>query len=279
LPRFTLWIALGVVGIIGVVVLILILGRNETDNQVGIAPPIDVALVDVTGTAQPLSQSDPFASEPTATLPPVASPSNTLQPTEIAQVVLTDTPEPANTNTPAPTLSPTNTPTLVPLGIEDQFADGLSLDWEVLSGEPLILDQAYLTPGGNDLFIAIGDPRWTDYEIEIGIEAAISGTEHGNFIALRMTDDHLLALAFSGAGGRFWEYDATKWREVPGTVYGNGSLKGQTVRVVVEGNNVTAFVKGLQVKSITTMFPEGRVGLKIIKGSKITFFRVREIQP
>ena len=110
-------------------------------------------------------------------------------PTEV-EIVLPDTP--VLTNTPEPSLTPTETiapsPTISNIIFENNFSEGFSDEWEVVSGDYNIVD-GMLISESNNLLLAYGEIEWTDYEIEVGAVNAFCGEDRANYIAVRWTDD------------------------------------------------------------------------------------------
>ena len=108
---------------------------------------------------------------------------NTAEMTEASQSVV------ASTNTEViPTESPTPRATATPQAailFEGDFEDGLSDAWEVISGNPVVVN-GMLTADQNT-WVAVGDPTWTDYSVEFRASSKYAYYNWGsNFTAVRM---------------------------------------------------------------------------------------------
>lgn len=128
------------------------------------------------------------AAELTASVPP--TPTATPTPTGTPTI----TPTPTSSNTPTPSATPTATPLF-----EDDFDSGLNPAWQIISGEPILVN-GRLT-ANQETWLAIGDSSWTNYVIEFRrvSDQVSGGCGSGNKIAFRVQDiDNYYAY--------FWHY-------------------------------------------------------------------------
>jgi hypothetical protein len=102
-------------------------------------------------------------------VPPSVSPEKPEQPMAQAVSPADNQPEPTNTIQPSPTMTepPAATANLPPkpaVLFEDNFDAGLSPDWEVISGNPIIVNGMLTT--AQDTWLLVGDPEWINYSLE-----------------------------------------------------------------------------------------------------------------
>ncbi len=89
-----------------------------------------------------------------------------------------------------PTESPTYTPPAPPkpaILFEDDFDDGLSNAWEMVSGNPVVVNGTL--SADQDTWLLVGDPTWTNYSVEFQGESVKSHFYYGaDIVALRVFD-------------------------------------------------------------------------------------------
>jgi hypothetical protein len=209
--------------------------------------------------SQQLPQPDDIEVSPAKVQPESAavvqsSPTDTLQPTPKA----TSRPKPA-------------------VIFEDNFDQGLSDEWEVVMGNPIVVNG--MLSSDQDTWILVGDPEWTDYSVEFIAETASNWFNWGfNVTGIRVID----------IGNMFaykWTTEQTEWHVVDN---GNWSILPQSstrlggnmknFKFDVKGNSVNFYIDGVKAYSFfNDKFPQGRVGLKVAKDTVIDNFKIREI--
>ena len=192
-------------------------------------------------------QATATAAAITALLAPSQTP--TITPIPITIVAPTDTATPTITITSTPTLPPPST-----LLFEDNFDNGLSNQWEVISGEPLVSNGLLST---NDvLWMVVGDPSWTDLKIEISLKASNHSycspepfypRYYAALLGLRFQDiENMIGLRLYTCGLDWYIFKNNQYELIPqGQAKGPSNTEFQTVIATVQGNKFTANVKGL----------------------------------
>lgn len=202
-------------------------------------------------------------------------PEPTDEPTQKATDVIVILPEPTDLPTstsvpptqtpkPQPTPKPTDLPPAIPLPFVDTFDSGLDSNWKVLSGD-WVISNGDLTRSNKDnewSFIALDDPRWTDYSVKVKVNR---GNDGETAVFIRYNNNQQKQLAFWGRGirteGAFVYYESGLMIKVAGTAT-KDLPPSYTLQVDVLGNNFTARVNGIAVQTLSlTGFPSGGVVL------------------
>lgn len=184
-----------------------------------------------------------------------------------------------STSIPIPTPSPPPTSSSLVTEFYDDFSNGISEEyWEFVNGRDnfSIVDGQLVASG--DLEISIGDESWTDYVVEVNIASALTNVTRGNYVAVRRTDTSMIAVAFAGSGdSRIHSFQNGSWEFVPNSIFVNPRGE-KTLRIEVEGRNLSVFYNGIFVKSILIDNVSGKVSLKIGNSTTINWFRIAPIQ-
>lgn len=171
---------------------------------------------------------------------------------------------PTSTPKPQPTSKPTDLPPAIPLPFVDTFDSGLNSNWKVLSGD-WVVSNGDLTISNKDnewSFIALDDPRWTDYSVKVKVNR---GNYAETAVFIRYNNNQQKQLAFWGwrinTYGAFAYYESGYMNEV--TDIATKDLPDTyTLQIDVSGNNFTARVNGIAVQTLSlTGFPSGGVVL------------------
>jgi len=200
---------------------------------------------------------------------------NTAEMTEASQSVV------ASTNTEViPTESPTPRATATPQAailFEGDFEDGLSDAWEVISGNPVVVN-GMLTADQNT-WVAVGDPTWTDYSVEFRASSKYAYYNWGsNFTAVRMNGiENMYVYEWVVSQSRWHIVENGDWNEVPQSEFRPGSGFVE-YKIVVKGNSITTYIGGIQkLAFFDDKFSHGRVGIMITEETLIDNFIVKEI--
>jgi|GEM_PF-4876453 len=238
---------------------------------------------------------------PTSTLAPPPTP--TTAPTPTPTITLTSTFTPSPTSTPSPTFTPTPTitptptttptptntltPTPTPL-FADDFENGLSPSWKVLSGEPLIVDG--MLSANDPVWLEVGDPSWKNIKIEYQVKLSPYADCHygpfpGTFypysmlIGLRFQDkDNMIALKTGQCGFLWFQVANGNWEQMPTSGNGPGASVLANITILIEGNKITALINGdRSTYFVSTLYPKGSIGLRLGRDSYIDNFKVNAL--
>jgi len=206
------------------------------------------------------------------------------QPTEevaVAEPIQTDQPQVIPTNTEViHTATYTPEPTFPPkpaILFEDDFEDGLSNAWEVVSGNPIVVNGTLSTD--RDTWLQIGDPTWTNYSVELQGESGVDHFHDGpNVVALRMVDmDNMYAYKWVIVEREWSVVESGEWNAVPQT-YSLKQRKATNFLFEVKGNAVKVYVDGvLESSFFDNKFNQGRIGLFMAENTIIDDFKIKEI--
>ena len=197
------------------------------------------------------------------------SPTKAIAPTELPTTV-------EIVPTEAPTLAPT-TPPKPEILFEDDFETGLAKTWEVVSGNPIVVN-GMLTADQNT-WVVVGDPTWTNYSVEFTASSKYVYYNWGsNFTAVRMNEmDNMYVYEWVVSQSRWHIVENGGWNEVPQSEFRPGS-DFVNYRIVVNGTSITTYIDGVQKSSFfDDRFLQGRVGIMITEETMIDDFKVREI--
>ncbi len=205
----------------------------------------------------------------------IADEENATVPTKASQPVVA----PTNTDV-VPTESPTPEATAPPQAdvlFEDDFEDGLSEAWEVISGNPIIVNG--MLTADQDTWIAVGDPTWTDYSVEFKASSKYVYYNWGsNFTAVRMNGmENMYVYEWVVSQSRWHIVENGEWNEVPQSEFRPGSDFVE-YKIVIKGNSITTYIGGVQKLSFfDDKFSQGRVGIMITEETLVDNFKVKEI--
>lgn len=212
-------------------------------------------------TPEKLAQSDEMEVNPTE----VQS-----EPATVAQSSPTDTVQP----TPKATARPK--PAIL---FEDNFDQGLSDEWEVVSGNPYIVNGRL--GSDRDTWLVVGDPNWKNYSIEYDTYNPYTSTiGYGfNVTALRMTDmNNMYAGKWTTMESQWFIVENGIWNEIPDSRKSFFWTDGINHRITVEGNLITVYINGMQHFSLVdTRYTQGRVGIMVHEDTQIDNFKIKEI--
>lgn len=220
---------------------------------------------------------------------PLPLPTLGLDPTSINTLLPTETPipttAPLSTNTSSPTTTPlpinTTTSTITPnpnVFLFDDFRDGLDPVWAIVFGNPLIVNEQLTS--SESTMLSIGDPSWTDYQIEFDVKGmGCNIVSDGDALGVRVADiDNLLLYIFSSCDAEWVFVIEGKKASVPGTHTRGFSSDHVTVRV--EGNRFTVYRNSEQLVSlIEDGFSVGYIYLRIRSKTLYDNFKVVLLNP
>ena len=179
-----------------------------------------------------------------------------------------------------PTESPTPEPTSPPkpaILFEDDFETALSDAWEIVSGNPIVVNGTL--SADRDTWLLVGDPTWTNYSVEFQGESAKDHFYEGaDIAALRVFDmDNMYAYKWVFVETEWYVVKNGEWNIVPQT-YFLEQRKVKNFRFEVKANSIKVYVDGLIESSFfNDEFAKGRIGLFLSKNSIIDNFKVREV--
>ena len=179
---------------------------------------------------------------------------------------------------PAESPIPESTAPLIPAVLfEDDFDSGLSDAWEIVSGNPIVVNGTLSTD--QDTWLLVGDPTWTNYSVEFQGE---SGKDHfydgADIVALRVFDmDNLYAYKWVFVEREWYVVENGEWNIVPQT-YFLEQREVSNFRFEVKGDSIKVYIDGIIESSFfDDKFAQGRIGLFISKDTVIDDFKVREV--
>jgi len=162
---------------------------------------------------------------------------------------------------------------------EDNFDQGLSEDWEVISGNPMIVDG--MLTSDQDVWLMVGNLAWKNYSVEFTAETDINAANLGfNIIGVREVDiDNMYAYKLSTYDTLWSIVKNGKWNAIPdSTDHSDKNLNLNDFRITVNKSSITFYINGIQNFSfVDSNYPQGRVVLKVSQGSTFDDFKVTEI--
>ena len=181
-----------------------------------------------------------------------------------------------------PTESPTYTPPAPPKPaflFEDNFDTGLSEAWEIVSGNPIVVNG--MLSADQVSWLMVGDPTWKNYSIEFNTDHPVpllgSGTDF-NAIGMRAQDiDNMYAFVWGQYQGESYIIEDGNWAEVPQSDYDVDDDETNLMLSVVNGQ-MTVYENGIKATSFfDTRFENGRIAVRIFSNAVIDDFKVKEI--
>jgi hypothetical protein len=179
---------------------------------------------------------------------------------------------------PQATITPLSTVTSPPnLLFEDDFDTGLDPAWQILSGNPLVVNDSLTTD--QQTWIIVGDSSWMNYTIKFDADASSCWFYgKGNVIAVRFVNlDNMIAFKWVDCESAWYIVENGIWNEVPNSRFGPGyGLLRITINV--EGDQFIIYVGDQkQTSFISGKFPNGRVGLRLDPNTLIDNFNITAI--
>ena len=192
--------------------------------------------------------------------------------------------DPTITFQPSPTMTelPLAAATLPPkpaILFEDNFDQGLSEAWEVVSGNPMVVNG--MLSSDQDSWIIVGDPTWENYSVEFTAEPDINAANLGfNVIGVRVVDmDNMYAYKLSRYETLWSIVKSGKWNAISESAdHLRSEFPRDVIRITVNKNSITLYINSTQRFSfVDSKYPQGRVLLKVCPGTTIDNFKVKEI--
>jgi len=198
-------------------------------------------------------------------------PTQTVQP----QIIPTNTEViPTATYTPEPTSPPK--PAIL---FEDDFEDGLSNAWEVVSGNPMVVNGMLTTD--RDTWLLVGDPSWKNYSVEFVTDSPFGWhKQEMNAVGVRAQGiENMYAYGWGSYIGAGYIEENGEFTEVPNTKMDfEYDYDIKTQRITVQDGVVTVYRFGSKIISfVDERFTSGRVAIKITNESTIDDFKIKEI--
>jgi len=211
---------------------------------------------------------------PSPTTPkPTGTPTPTLEPTFTPTTTYTPEPTSTSTNTPEPTV----TLTPIPILFADDFNSGISPQWQVVSGNPIVVNGALSAT--ENTWLVVGNSSWKNYSIEFdgdcsevdlwwrnGCNVGTRLQDLNNMIYFSWTDKEFLWIIIKNG----------KKTEISGSYFKTWQWSPPyKVKVIVNGNQYASFINGAQTSSfIYGSFPQGKIGIYIDKDSTVDNFKI-----
>jgi len=198
----------------------------------------------------------------------------TAIPTKI-EVIPTNTEViPTETFTPEPTSPPK--PAIL---FEDDFENGLSDAWEVVSGNPMVVNGMLTTD--RDTWLLVGDPSWKNYSVEFVTDSPFGWhKQEMNAVGVRAQGiENMYAYGWGSYIGAGYIEENGEFTEVPNTKMDfEYDYDIKTQRITVQDGVVTVYRFGSKIISfVDERFTSGRVAIKITNESTIDDFKIKEI--
>jgi hypothetical protein len=196
----------------------------------------------------------------------VIVPTENIQPTAIpTEIVIVPTEHPAPAPQPA-------------IMFEDDFDDGLSDAWEIVQGNPIVVNGMLSTD--QNTWLMVGDPSWKNYSIEFtSTEKDYNSFYSGfNAIGVRASDiDNMYAFKWTEAESICSIVRNGDWSEVPQSDFKPG-YSPYIFRIIVKDDKISVFLDDeLKASFFNNEYIQGRIALKIYDVTSIDNFKIREI--
>lgn len=221
-----------------------------------------------TPTITPFPTNTPLP--PTPTFTPTQTPTNTPTPT----ITFTPSMTPTHTYTPTPSITPTPTPNLILF--EDNFDFGVSSEWRIQTGNPISVNGQLSAT--TETWLLVGDPSWTDYEIQFDLEYEIMGSVSKGIVGVRAQDTYTMNAFFWRTIYSVWE----TWRT--GEVYRIDQSKtggiGYPPRhfiITVRGDLFIADTGNVVTSFINSDLPTGFVAIRLNEHMLFDNFVIKRI--
>jgi hypothetical protein len=255
------WLGLGLIFLFALVALV--------SNQIGRGT---IPLVDAT---PPIAvPTATFTAPALAVIPLTGNPTQTLAPQVVSVQTSTASPQPTLTWTPVPSITP------LPVLIEENFENGLSSKWTVLSGEYAIMNRQLSIATSQDFWMTLDAP-WDNYQISFKTSTGNSSASLRTVISTRFIDTGNF-LGFTSNAGR------TKWvtlqngraNDIPDSwVGGDGALEA-TIIMTVRGNSMAVMMNGTNRGSmVETKLPAGKIAIHLMERDWISDFKIVQLPP
>ena len=183
-------------------------------------------------------------------------------------------------SSPTMTEAPTATATLPPkpaVLFEDNFDKGLSEAWEVISGNPIIVNGMLTTD--QDTWLLVGDSEWVNYSIEFRTDSNNGFFWEGyNTVGIHVLDiDNMYAYKWAEYECASYIIENGNWNEVPQSEF-DPSNEMKNFRLTIENSLITIYENGEKRTSYyDSRFEKGRIAIKMFAETVIDDFIVREI--
>jgi len=208
--------------------------------------------------------------EQTTITDPEVIPTEEIQPTAILTetvIVPTEPPTPAPTSAPQPAIL-----------FEDNFDDGLSDAWEIVQGNPVVVNGMLSTD--QNTWLIVGDPSWKNYSIEFTSTEENYNSFHSGFnaIGVRASNiDNMYAFKWTEAESICSIVRNGEWSEVPQSGFKPG-YSPYIFRIIVKDDKISVFLDDeLKASFFNNEYIQGRIALKIYDVTSIDNFKIREI--
>ena len=170
-------------------------------------------------------------------------PTYTFAPSEVLVVTATEPP-------PTPTLQPSNTPAQITL-FEDNFDFGRSQLWQVLSGNPIVVNEQLTS--NDESWLIIGDSSWTNYEVSFdAILRNSCSSSNALLLGLRIQGqsvDNMFALQIGVCNSKWYFVEDGVWSQVPNSDFNTPGTGPFRIKIRILNDQLSLFVDEVRISS------------------------------
>ncbi|MFC1879100.1 hypothetical protein ACFLZW_04235 [Chloroflexota bacterium] len=236
-------IGLGTIALIVICCIVVAAGTYWFGTNMAIPYITEIAAANAS-----ITQSPAIPGEPTDARPPTAA------------ILPTDRPRPTSTTAPIPTSTEPFVPPADGILFQDNFDNGLSPEWQVVSGKPAVAN-GHLTSASNSSWLMVGDPRWTNYKIEF----YVYDDAEPSYIGIHAQDiGNMVALKWYFAYCEWNVVADGDWLRIKDTYDDNVDFESSMISLSVTNNTYSAFGGGRSLSSFwDSTYSQGMVALKL----------------
>lgn len=155
---------------------------------------------------------------------------------------------------------------------EDNFDNGLSPDWKIESGHPIVVSGTL--SADQDTTLTVGDPSWGNYQVEFSVKGGDCCDDR--VIAVRVVDsNNMVGFTYSWCYGCFTGWYVLKdgqKNKIPNT---DKAPSANQIRLVAQNNKFSVFSGNELLSSFyDDSFQQGKIALMIGRNDTIDNFRV-----
>jgi len=201
--------------------------------------------------------------------------SNSVEPTQnpleedILEEITQDNSQNQEEETPTvePTIAPTTDPyPVLKLPFRDEFDGGISQEWRIISGNPIVANGRLAAPDNKEINLEIGNNHLKNYTILTELHGKSEYGWGGYFSDLRFlfSPTFMAHIDYSDFGGdiNWFSFEENEWSRILNTEFKAGD-NGDTLKIVVNGNSYGVFFNG-QLKSEIVYGPVREIGSPLI---------------
>jgi len=167
-------------------------------------------------------------------------------------------------------------PPVSPVLFTDNFDAGLSPDWQVRSGTPVVVNDRLTA--SEPTWLIVGTPSWSDYVVDLWGDASHCwASENENVVAVRVVDfENFIAFRWADCETAWFEVRDGTWSEIPNSRSGGAGYEMVHLRILVEGSKFSAYTGDERLSSFfSNAFPAGMVALRLEAKTQVDDFTIR----